>query len=290
MNRSRAHFTSVLRRKLAPRQVSPQDSDESEGLTADALLNVEQMFVNEALVHKVFECERKEVALRAAEKKLNRLLAHQFNTRENERKRFARELQDSLDQHLLALRLELAKLAAHTTASDASLQQCTETALTRLDSTIISVRQIIANMRPFQLELGLAAAVEWELAQFQRVVGLPCDLTLDPQMSGLVLPDETVAVLYRALQECLNNIQRHAMAQRVTVVVGIVNDAVCMNVSDDGTGFDVDTPMPPQAYGILGMKQGIRAIGGYVIVGSSRSEGTRVTLSVPVTPTRAGAA
>jgi signal transduction histidine kinase len=74
---------------------------------------MEQMFVNEALVAKIFRCEQVEAALRASEKKLGEVLAHQSIKRDEERTRIARDVHDSLGQNLLALRIDILAACAY---------------------------------------------------------------------------------------------------------------------------------------------------------------------------------
>ncbi|MET0859060.1 MAG: sensor histidine kinase [Telluria sp.] len=268
-------------RRRAQRRISKPSIDDLYRLSADRLLNMEQMFVNEALVAKVFRCEKAEAALRASEKKLNELLAHQSSKRDEERTRIARDIHDSLGQKLLALRIDISVLHTRTSARHPRLHSWVGTALDNLDSTIESARQILADMHPFQLELGLVAAVEWELNRFERRCGLHCNLSLDPRLGELMLQDEQTLALYRALQECLNNIVRHSLANRVNVLLEILDNTVLMNVRDNGIGFDVDEPRKKGSFGLLGIKERMAALGGHLIVASSRSHGTAVTLSVP---------
>lgn len=253
-------------------------------LSGDMLLNIEQMLINEALVAKIFQCERAEAALRVTEKKLNELLAHQVATREEERKRIVHEIDGRLGQNLLALRMDISSLHARTASCHPRLHDWVKRALDNLDSTINSVSQIVAHMRPFQIELGLAAAVEWELNKFERSSGLRCTLSLDARLASTVLTDEQTLALYRALQACLSNVFRHSLASRVEVMLEILNNSVLMNVSDNGIGFDAGQPRKSSSYGLLDVEERMTALAGRLVVTSSRPHGTTVTLSVPITP------
>lgn len=261
----------------------PDTGDGGAGqLSSDMLLNLEQMLVNEALVAKIFQCEKAEAALRESERKLNELLAHQVATREEERKRIVREIDASLGQNLLALRMEIAALHARTAQGHPRLHGRVDKALDNIDNTIGSVGQIVAHMRPFQIELGLAAAVEWELNKFQRSSGVHCNLSLDPRVDAMELADEQTLALYRALQACLSNVFRHAMASRVDVMVEMAGDKVLMNVSDNGIGFDTRAPRRSNSYGLLDIEKRIAALAGQLVVTSANPHGTTVTVSIPV--------
>lgn len=271
-------------RRRAQRSISTASPDDLYVLSPDQRLNIEQMFVNEALVAKVFQCEKAEAALRASERKLNELLAQQSTKRDQERTRIARDISDSLGQNLLALRMDMSVLHARTSRSHRRLHGWVGAALRNLDRTIESTRQILADVHPFQLELGLVAAVEWELNILQRRSGLQCTVSLDPRLAALTLHDEQILALYRGLQECLNNITRHSRATRVNVLVEILNDTVLMNVHDNGIGFDVGQPRKKGSFGLLSVEERMAALGGHVTVASSRMRGTAVTLSLPFTP------
>jgi signal transduction histidine kinase len=255
---------------------------DADQLSSDMLLNLEQMLVNEALVARLLQSEKAEAALRESEHKLNELLAHQVATREEERKRIVREIDGTLGQNLLDLRMDISALHARTSHSHPRLHNWVDKALDNLDSTINSVSQIVAHMRPFQIELGLAAAVEWELNKFQRSSGVRCNLSLDARLDAMELGDEQTLALYRALQACLSNVFRHALASRVEVMVEIACDQVLMNVTDNGVGFDTSRPRKSNSYSLLDIEKRIVGLGGRLVVTSSNPHGTTVTLSIPV--------
>lgn len=286
MRTYKPYYGSSLARRLHKRRVPAPSPDDLCLLSSDGLLNIEQMLINEALVAKIFQCEHAAAAMSASEKKLNDLLEHQVATREEERRRIAHEIRDGLGQNLQALRMDISALHARTSATQPRLHGWVGTALDNLDSALHALGQIVAEMRPFQLELGLAAAVEWELDKFQRTCGMRSCLALDPRLGRIDLPDEHTLALYRALQECLNNVFRHSMASRVNVMLEIVDHAILMNVSDNGIGFDVDGPRKSSSYGLLGLQERMGALGGQLVVTSSHSHGTTVTLSLPFAPSR----
>jgi signal transduction histidine kinase len=266
---------------LRPRRRSAARAP-GDHLPSDMLLTVEQMLINEALVAKVLQCEKTEAALRASEKKLNELLAHQVASREEERKRIVREIDGNLGKNLMALRTDISALHARTATTHPRLHDWVDKALDSLDSTISSVGQIVAHMRPFQIELGVVAAVEWELDKFERSSGLRCKLSRDAHFDDKALSDEQTLALYRALQECLSNVFRHSLASRVDVGLALLNNAVSMTVSDNGVGFDTGQPRKSSSYGLLDVEERMTALGGQLSVTSSRPHGTTVTLSIPL--------
>ncbi len=196
------------------------------------------MLVNQALVEKIFACERAEAALRASEQQLHDLLAHQLATREEERKRISRELHDSLAQNLLALRIDIVMLHQHTTKRHYRLRDRIGSALDNVDITLRSVKGLLGELRPSGLDLGLLATLEMELRKFTRASGIACELNGASGIDELAIGEEHVLTMYRALQECLNNVFRHSLASRVNVRLAQAGGILTMSITDNGIGFE----------------------------------------------------
>ena len=259
------------------------DDDADRGHEAAMLrLTQDQMLVNQALVEKIFACERAEMALRASEQKLHDLLAHQLATREDERKRISRELHDTLGQNLLALRMDIVMMHQETTGRHYRLRDRIGAALDNVDVTLRSVKQLLGELRPSGLELGLMATVEMELRKFTRASGIACALHSDPGIDELLIGEEEILALYRALQECLNNVFRHSLASRVNVHLHMDNSSLMMRIVDNGIGFDPAAPRKANSFGLLDLHERLAAIGGTILIQSARSHGTEVVLRIPV--------
>lgn len=267
-----------------------EDSDRIHGDHEAEMLRLtqDQMLVNQALVEKIFACERAEAALRASEKKLHDLLAHQLATREDERKRISRELHDTLGQNLLALRMDIVMMHQDTTSRHYRLRDRIGAALDNVDVTLRSVKQLLGELRPSGLELGLMATVEMELRKFTRASGIACELSGDPGIDELVMGEEDVLTLYRALQECLNNVFRHSLASRVQVRLGTAGGTLTMRIVDNGIGFDPAVPRKPNSFGLLDLHERVTSHGGVLAVKGARSHGTEVVLSIPIAPSSSG--
>jgi signal transduction histidine kinase len=242
----------------------------------------ELMLVNQALVEKIFACKRAEAALRASEQQLHDLLAHQLATREDERKRISRELHDSLAQNLLALRIDIVMLHQHTTKRHYRLRDRIGSALDNVDITLRSVKGLLGELRPSGLELGLLATVEMELRKFTRASGIACELNGACGIDELVIGEEQVLTMYRALQECLNNVFRHSLASRVNVRLALANGILTMSITDNGIGFDPDSPRGENSFGLLDLHERVAGHGGELIVKAARSHGTEVILNLPL--------
>lgn len=254
--------------------------------TVGAVPSEEQMLVNEALVAKVMRCERSGEALRASERKLQRLLAYQRQLKEDERRRVSGEIHDVLGQNLLALRLDVATFHQRTGALHPRLHEWAGSALANLDQTLRTVRALIADLRPYEIELGLQAAIEWELNRFRRMSGVDCHVEIDSRLRNTELSDEQVLALYRALQECLTATARRGAASRVDVVLACSSGTLTMTVSDNGAGVDIQKG-DADGLSLMLLRERVGALGGRVTVKAVPMHGTAVTICLPVvTPKR----
>ena len=246
-------------------------------------LTRDQMLVNQALVEKILACQQIENALRESEHKLHDLLAHQRANREAERKRIACEIHDTLAQNLLALRIDIVMLYQHTASRQGRLHDWAGAALDNVDTTLRTVKQLMGELRPAGLELGLQATLDMEVRKFIRASGIACQLEADA-IASVALDEETVLTVCRVLQECLNNVFRHSLASRVSVVLGVADGVIDMVVSDNGIGFDPAAPRRSSSYGLFGLEERLAALGGSVSVASDRTHGTAVSMRLPFVP------
>lgn len=265
--------------------LSPVDRPLFAGADLEAAvlrLTQDQMLVNQTLVEKIIECERIEAALRVSEKKLQDLLANQLAAREAERKRISQEIHDSLGQNLLALRMDMVMLREHADGKDGRLQRWVGTALENVDETLRAVKGLIADLRPPFLELGLVDTVEMELRKFSRASGIAADVAVAEGLAGLQLDEELVVSVYRALQECLNNVALHARASRIHVVLMADEGMLMLVVSDNGVGFDSTAPQKAGSFGLLSLGEHVSSRGGSLEIDTGEAAGTSVTVMLPL--------
>jgi signal transduction histidine kinase/CHASE1-domain containing sensor protein len=225
------------------------------------------------------ELRASEARLQLSNENLRRLAAHAENIKEGERKRIAREIHDELGQNLLALRIEADMLSARTSARHPRLHERALSTLCQIDATIKSVRQIINDLRPTVLDLGLNAAVDWQIREFRRRTGIECELVenhLDIKVS-----DQCATALFRILQESLSNISRHAQASRVRIELRVERGWVWMTVADNGIGLHASGRHKPGSFGLVGIEERINILGGTFDVTSTPGDGTTVHVSVP---------
>jgi signal transduction histidine kinase len=227
--------------------------------------------------------ERKKVeeALHHSRQMLRRLFSYQERVREDERKRIAREIHDDLGQNLLALRIDVAMLHARTGASHPRLNERARVALTHIDATMKAVRAAINNLRPTVLDLGLNAAIEWQVQDFRRRSGIACELTMEDDFR---LDDDRATALFRVLQESLNNVLRHAQASEVKIDVYRDGDSLVLRVADNGIGMYANVRKKANSFGLVGIEERINALGGELDISGQRYRGTTLTISLPIRP------
>ncbi|WP_194724195.1 CHASE domain-containing protein [Noviherbaspirillum malthae] len=221
-------------------------------------------------------------ALKRSQELLRDLTAHQDRVKEEERKRIAREIHDELGQTLLALRIDVSMLDARTGASHPKLNEKVRSALNHIDATVKTVRTIINNLRPAVLDLGLVAAIEWQVAEFRRRSGITCELLMDEK--ELAIDDARATSLFRILQESLTNVIRHANASHVIIELRQDKTRLVMRITDDGIGIAPERRKSGTSFGLVGVEERIHALNGEFRITSATGEGTTLTVYIPLDP------
>jgi signal transduction histidine kinase len=217
--------------------------------------------------------------LRYSRSMLRKLTVNQESVREDERKRIARDIHDELGQNLMALRLDVSMMAARSGAV-AVTRARVDAALTQIDMTIKSVRTIMNDLRPAVLNLGLHAALEWQVQQFQHRSGIVCELHADHD--EFILDDKRSTALFRIVQEALSNIIRHARASQVHIWIQRSDDRLCVKICDDGVGLAPDCRNKINAFGLVGIEERIYALSGTFSMLNNARQGMTVTVSIPL--------
>lgn len=233
---------------------------------------IERHQSDRAIAERTLELERSRELVRSLGARNARLL-------EEERRRIARELHDEMGQQLAALRMEIAVLRkGHAAGAPVPTDPALGMLLERVDGLVVSVRRIVAELRPPALDGGLASALHWLAADLERQTPLACEVEVDECASQL--PPDAAAMVFRIAQESLNNIRRHAAASKVSLHLGRSGIGFELVVRDDGGGFDSSNRSA--GFGILGMEERARALGGTLAIRSRAGEGTEVRLQLPL--------
>jgi PAS domain S-box-containing protein len=206
--------------------------------------------------------------------------------REEEQTRIAREIHDQLGQALTGIKMDASWLLKHAGGTDAQATRRLERMRELIDETIGNVRRISTELRPSVLDdLGLVAAVEWQLREFQKRSGIVAELTEAPE--GFSPPPDLGTALFRVLQESLTNVLRHAEASAVRVALKRAPQSIMMTVEDNGRGIPADRTTGLGSLGLLGMRERVALVRGEFGIEPREEGGTRVFVWVPVTESTA---
>jgi signal transduction histidine kinase len=150
-----------------------------------------------------------------------------------------------------------------------------------VDEIISTVRKIATELRPGVLDdLGLEAAIEWQIQDFQRRTGVKCEFASNLKDNRLN-PDRATAV-FRIFQETLTNIVRHAKASRVRVKLEAARGKLLLEVNDNGKGLTARNLSGANSLGLLGMRERATMLDGEVTIVGRRGKGTTVALRIPL--------
>jgi signal transduction histidine kinase len=238
------------------------------------------------LEHRVMERTHQ---IRQSQQKVESLLKKIISSQEEERKRIARGLHDEILQDLSAflIKLDICRLYPEQISSE-KIDDMKRIALKTLDD----IHNVVQNLRPSVLDdLGLGAAVKWLLEKNLGEKGIRFFLTMDDRLNERFKPRIEITI-FRIIQEAIINIARHSEAENVLVMLKVKDEAVLVEIEDDGEGFDVHSVLRYTAdsgrgLGLMGMKERASLIDGKLEVCSSVGNGTRLSLRVPlVRPSR----
>ncbi|HEY1189243.1 MAG TPA: chemotaxis protein CheB [Gemmata sp.] len=199
---------------------------------------------------------------------------------EDERRRVARDLHDSVGQLLTGL--SLAVRAAETSGDLSGPTAARLAEAQRLMNDLgKEVHGLALRLRPTSLDdIGLEAALGQLVAEWSSRTGTRADLHASGFGPGR-LPPEAETTVYRIVQEALTNVAKHAAARAVSVVVARPAGFVSVVIEDDGTGFDPEA-VPNGRLGLLGMRERVELVGGTIDIDTTPGQGTTVAVQIPV--------
>ncbi|MEX2247761.1 MAG: GAF domain-containing protein [Dehalococcoidia bacterium] len=201
-----------------------------------------------------------------------------------ERQRLARELHDSVSQALYGIALGARTARTQLDRDPAQAVEPVEYVMSLAEAGLAEMRALIFELRPESLETeGLVAAIEKQIASTRARYGIGVEAALCDE------PDVRLDVkeaLYRIAQEALHNIVKHAQAAHVEVSLATDGAMLTLRVTDDGRGFDPDGSFPGHV-GLHSMRERTARLGGEITIESTPGRGTRLTVTIPVTPPRA---
>jgi signal transduction histidine kinase/ligand-binding sensor domain-containing protein len=226
---------------------------------------------------RVRRLERRQAAQEAFSGKL-------IESQEQERKRIAAELHDSLGQNLLVVR-NLALMNSRAHAANKSIAGQFDEISECAGQALAEVRSISHALRPVELDrLGLTRAIQAIVQRLAEFSDITFEAAVD-NIDGLLPPNEEIN-LYRIVQECLNNILKHSRARRASIECNRNARGLQLAISDDGQGFTPGPSGPPGAHpsglGLISIIERAHTLGGTAEIFSRPGHGTRIQIVVPI--------
>ena len=255
--------------------------------TADLAMTVQ------ALKIEIEEHRQTEIALRQSQDQLRKLSNKILDAQENERKRIAREIHDGISGSMAAIKLALEEKLASMGQSQSTKLISLEKIIAHVEEIIKESRRISAHLRPSLLDdMGLLATIDWLSNDFEQ---LHPNLKIQQQLNVKEneIPEMLKVVIYRVLQEALNNVAKHSGATRVRLLLVAGDNCIELTVADNGCGFDAADkkfaePSVASGFGLSGMRDRTQLCDGKFEIFSEKGKGTTVHIALPCGPKSIG--
>ena len=211
-------------------------------------------------------------------------LSQIVEAQEIERRRISRELHDEIGQALYAIKFDLEMIDKNRPQIPADVRERLGEAKTLSSQTLSAMRQLSQDLRPTMLDdLGLIPTLRWYVQNFSNRLNIYANfeaIGLEEKLSPQI---ETA--FYRIVQEALNNIAKHAQANRVEVSLVKRDSRIYASIHDNGKGFDLEKALHPESpeagFGIIGIKERVSLLGGQIDIQSRPGFGTLISIEIP---------
>ena len=222
-----------------------------------------------------------EAQLKRSHEELRQLADHLQSVRESERISIARAIHDDMAQSLTAQKIDLVRLKSRLPQDDSFLMELSGEILKSVNQTIHSVQSILTELRPALLDdLGLVAAIEWQVSELQRKTKMKCHFSLPDEEPNLT--DKERTALFRIMQESLSNVLRHSKATEVRLELIVNDSSLLMNIIDNGKGISDNEVLGSHSFGLMGMRERAYIFGGTVKIYGEDGKGTTVSVRIPL--------
>lgn len=225
--------------------------------------------------------ERKPRPIRSSD--LRKLAVSSQQASEVEKRRFSKELYDDIGQRLSVLKLDLDWLEHSLPETEAGVPERVAQMQGMLDKVISLTKSMASTLRPPLLDdFGLMPALEWMADNFQKRTAIACNV------EGVGMPiklgDPVKSAVFRVIQEGLLNIERHAHASNVQVVLEHTDKKLDVLIQDDGIGMAAESENKPGCYGLIAMQERIFILGGTITIKNIKPQGVAIHASIPIDP------
>ncbi len=234
----------------------------------------------EGVMWNITQSKHAEIEIRRSREQLQELSTHVQKVKEDERARIAREIHDDIGGNLTAIKIDLLWLTNRIPQEHREMHEKAGAIERLVDRTMETTARISRDLRPGILDLGLTAAIEWQAEEFERRLNIPCVVTCTDE--DIVLEEDLSVAIFRIFQETLTNISKYADATHVDVSLAVGDDEVILEVCDNGRGIEVGHIAKPGSFGIRGMQERARSLGGDVEIVTMPGQGTRIKVALPL--------
>ncbi|MBI1424641.1 MAG: PAS domain S-box protein [Gammaproteobacteria bacterium] len=224
-----------------------------------------------------------ELSLRRSEERLQKLSSQLLNTQENERKRLAMELHDGLGQSLSAIKYSMEDLIRDKNCNlDDKISEVLTKSITQIRQTVDDARRMAMDLRPSILDdLGIISTINWFCREFEETykeIRIEKAIYLEEND----ISDNRKIVIYRILQEALNNVAKHAQADTVSIVLQKIDEFIGLSITDNGIGFrKSQDSLGSRGMGINSMQERVELSGGSFRIVDNVPRGTIISIRWP---------
>ena len=208
--------------------------------------------------------------------------SHRFITLQvKERRRFARELHDGVNQLMVAAKYRIGLAISQANRGHVNDPDQLHRVNDMLSDAICEIRHISHGLRPAPLDdMGLEVALNNLAHQFSERTGILSDI--EYKLDNDQLPDHIEISLYRIVQEALSNIEKHAGAKQLMLSVYAERESAILDIKDNGTGFSTETIQNKTGIGLRNMRERVDLLGGVFTLESSLKKGTHINVVLPL--------
>ena len=257
--------------------------DVTDQRRADTALRESNRLLSETRDHLEQRVQERTVELATANENLRDLSVRLLKVQDEERKRFARELHDSVGQILAAISMNIAVVNAQSEKLDSRGARAVSENARLVEQVSSEIRTISHLLHPPLLEVaGLASALRWYVDGFSERSKIKVDLEIPSDFERL--PNDTELAIFRIVQECLTNIHRHSGSATAAIRINQEGELIILQVRDNGRGIPLDKQRKlagsgPGGVGFGGMRERLRQLGGTLEIRSDGS-GTAITATL----------
>lgn len=218
---------------------------------------------------------------RLADERLRELAHKSVRFQVDQRRRFARELHDGINQLMVSVKFRIDLALNKMRKGDNSATDDLKQGLAVMNQAIQEVRRISHDLRPSLLDdMGLTSALKNLLEEYEMRTGI--QVSTDLNFPTQRLADDIEITLYRVVQEALCNVEKHADANKVTLKTWVQGGHVWVALKDNGVGFDQRTCQHTSGIGLRNMHDRIELLSGELLLSSVRGQGTQLRVKLPL--------